>query len=53
MKLVELTPEQLDGVEEKLEAFDEVFLGERPEGNIRIGIEEDGVLVAGLVRIFR
>ena len=48
MKFVELTPEQLDGVEEKMEAFDEAFLGRRPEGNIRIGIEEDGILVAGL-----
>ena len=48
MNFVELTPDQLDEVEEKMEAFDEAFLGQRPEGHIRIGIEEDGVLVAGL-----
>ena len=48
MKLIDLTEIQLADIEERLEAFDQSFISYKMDGSIQIGIEEDGVLVAGL-----
>lgn len=48
MKLIELNEQQLEAVEDKLGAFDEAHITYKMDGSIRIGIEEDGKLVAGL-----
>ena len=48
MKLIELNEQQLEAVEDKLGAFDEAHITYKMDGSIRIGIEEDGRVVAGL-----
>ena len=48
MKLVDLSEEQVELVEEGLCAFDETHITYKMTGSIQIGIEEDGKLVAGL-----
>ncbi len=48
MKIVNLTDEQAEEIDERLEAFDEQYITYRMDGCIQIGIEEDGKLVAGL-----
>ena len=48
MKIIDLNEEQLEAVEEGLSAYDDGFMTCNLEGNIQIGIEEDGEIVAGL-----
>ncbi|MDR0481619.1 MAG: GNAT family N-acetyltransferase [Cellulomonadaceae bacterium] len=48
-EIVDLTNEQAAEIDERLEAFDAEFLGEEREGDIHVGIEMDGRLVAGAV----
>ena len=48
MKIVDLTEEQVDYIEESLEDYDEKYISYKLEGRIQIGIEDDGKLVAGL-----
>jgi GNAT superfamily N-acetyltransferase len=40
--------QQVEQIEEKLTAYDDLFLPQKLEGSIQIGIEEDGKIVAGL-----
>ncbi|MBR5789779.1 MAG: GNAT family N-acetyltransferase [Lachnospiraceae bacterium] len=48
MKIVDLTEEQVDYIEERLEDYDEKYISYKLEGRIQIGIEDGGKLVAGL-----
>ena len=48
MKIVDLTEEQVDYIEEGLEDYDEKYISYKLEGRIQIGIEDEGKLVAGL-----
>lgn len=48
LKIVDLNENQLEDVENRLSAFDEHYITYKLEGSIRIGIEEDGNVVAGL-----
>lgn len=48
MKIITLDEKQVDEIEGKLNQFDEEHIKYRLEGNIQIGIKEDGKLIAGL-----
>ena len=48
MKLIELTEEQLEQMEEGLEAFDRAHMPPQLSGSIQIGLEQDGKLIGGL-----
>ncbi len=48
MRIVDLTEEQIEDIEARLEAYDSAFIGDTLSGRIRIGIEEKGRLIAGL-----
>lgn len=48
MKIIDLNEKQLEIIENKLSSFDETYITYKMDGNIQIGIEEDGRLVAGL-----
>ena len=48
MTIVELTDRQLEEIEDRLSAFDDEHMPLKMEGAVRIGIEENGRLVAGL-----
>lgn len=50
MKIVELSKQQLEEIENKLDLYDSQFTGVSPEGKISIGIEEpnSGNIIAGL-----
>ena len=48
ISFVELDDEQLEAIEDKLSEFDEKYISYKMEGSIKIGIEEDGKIVAGL-----
>ena len=48
MSLIDLTEEQAEEIESRLGEFDEKYITYRMDGSIRIGIEEDGKLIAGL-----
>ena len=48
MKIVDLTEEQAEAIEDRLAEYDEKHIGYKTEGRIRIGIEKDGGIVAGL-----
>ena len=48
MNIIELNEEQLEFIEDRLSAFDEQYITYKLDGSIRIGIEEDGKIVAGL-----
>ena len=48
MKFVQLTEEQVEDIEERLDEFDQRHMPPAIEGAVRLGIEEDGRLVAGL-----
>jgi len=48
MKIVDLTEEQVDYIENCLEDYDEKYINYKIDGRIQIGIEEDGKIVAGL-----
>ena len=47
-ELVDLNQGQIDEIYESLAAFDRKFIGFRLEGNVNIGIQADGRLIAGL-----
>ena len=48
MSVIDLTEEQVEDIEERLSAFDENHITYKMDGCIRIGIEKDGKLIAGL-----
>ena len=48
MRIIELNELETEKIEESLGAFDENYIQYKLEGSIRIGIEEDGKIVAGL-----
>ena len=48
MKFVELTEEQAEALEERLEEYDQMHMPPAIEGTVQLGIEEDGRLIAGL-----
>ncbi|MBE5758585.1 MAG: GNAT family N-acetyltransferase [Clostridiales bacterium] len=48
MRIVELNELETEKIEDNLSAFDENYIQYKLEGSIRIGIEEDGKIVAGL-----
>lgn len=48
MKFIQLTEEQVEDIEERLESFDQKHMPPAIEGRVQLGIEEDGRLVAGL-----
>ena len=48
MKLIDLTGEQVDYIENKLDEYDERYIRYKLDGRIQIGIEDDDKVVAGL-----
>ena len=48
MKLITLSEEQAEDIESRLSAYDEKHITDKLSGSIRLGVEEDGKLVAGL-----
>lgn len=48
MKIITLTEEQVEDIENRLNAFDENYINYKMNGCIQIGIEEDRKLIAGL-----
>ena len=48
MRIVDLTEEQAEDIGERLSAFDESHIACKLEGSVRIGMEDDGRLIAGL-----
>ena len=48
MKIIDLNEDQVAYVEDGLSAFDENYITYKMDGEIQIGIEEDGKIVAGL-----
>lgn len=48
MSIIDLTEQQLEAVEEKLSAFDDRHFPYKLAGDIQIGIEEGGQIIAGL-----
>ena len=47
-KLIDLTEEQAEDIESRLEENDRTYITYKLDGSIQIGIEKDGKLVAGL-----
>ncbi len=47
-KLVDLTEEQVEYINEQLYMYDREYIKYRLEGGVQIGIEMDGILVGGL-----
>ncbi len=48
MKIVDLTEEQVEFIENKLDEYDENYIKYKLNGHIQIGLEENGKVVAGL-----
>ena len=48
MKLIRLSEEQAEYINEQLETYDREHIKYRLEGDVHIGMEQDGVLVGGL-----
>lgn len=48
MNFVDLNDKQVGYIEDKLSSFDENYITYKMDGNIRIGIEENGQIIAGL-----
>lgn len=48
MKIVDLTEEQVEEIEDSLDEYDERYIKYKIDGRIQIGIEENGRIVAGL-----
>ena len=48
MKFLDLTEEQVEYIEDKLDEYDENYISYKLDGRIQIGIEENGKIVAGL-----
>lgn len=48
MHIIDLNEAQLEYIEDQLAAYDEQYIPYKLDGSIRIGMEEDGKIVAGL-----
>ena len=48
MEIIDLNETQVEIIENKLSAFDETYITYKMNGQIQLGIEEDGKLIAGL-----
>lgn len=48
MRIIDLSEEQKEKIEDSLDAYDEAYITYHLNGNISIGIEEEGQIVAGL-----
>lgn len=48
MSVVDLSEEQVEDIETRLSMYDEKYIPYKMDGRIRIGIEEEGKLIAGL-----
>ncbi len=48
MEIIDLTEEQAEDIESRLSSFDENHITYKMDGQIRIGVEDDGRLIAGL-----
>ena len=48
MKIINLNEQQVESIEDRLNTYDENYITYKMEGSIKIGIEEDGRIVAGL-----
>lgn len=48
MKIIRLSREQVEDIENRLDTFDENYIHYKMTGCIQIGIEEEGRLIAGL-----
>ena len=48
MKIIDLNEDQVEEIEERLEEYDEKHITYKMDGFIRIGMEENGELIAGL-----
>lgn len=48
MKIINLSEEQIEKIENQLSAYDEQYITYKMEGNIQIGIEKEGEIIAGL-----
>ena len=48
MEIIELKEEQIEEIEDKLSAYDQDFIKFKLDGNIQIGIKENGKIIAGL-----
>ena len=48
MQIVDLTEDQVEDIENRLNEFDDSYITHKMNGCIQIGIEEDGKLIAGL-----
>ena len=48
MEIIELNEKQIEEIEDKLSAYDNDFIKFKLDGNIHIGIKENGKLIAGL-----
>ena len=48
MNIINLNEEQVEDIESRLSAFDESHITYKMNGSIRIGMEENGRLIAGL-----
>jgi GNAT superfamily N-acetyltransferase len=50
VSLVTLSDVQITDIDDRLEAFDDAHFGERPDGELNLGLQDDeGQLVAGVV----
>lgn len=48
MKIIELSQQQKEDIEDALDSFDKAYVSYSLQGTISIGIEEDGQVIAGL-----
>ncbi len=48
MRIIDLTEEQAEDIETRLSAYDDSHIACKLEGAIRIGVEDNGRLIAGL-----
>ena len=48
MNIIDLTETQVEDIETRLEAYDENYITYKMDGNIQIGVEDNGKLIAGL-----
>lgn len=48
MQIIDLNKEQVEDIEERLGAYDENHISYKMNGSIQIGVEDNGMLIAGL-----
>jgi len=48
IRFIDLNDEQTEQIENRLSDYDDRFMTVKMDGSIRIGIEENGKLIAGL-----